>query len=250
MHDIDFLPIEYRVANSQRRTHMWRVVVVAMGLGCLIAGASYDQFQRNLLKSQLTAAQKRYQSGQLLGQKIARLESQLFAEQDEAALYAYLEHPWPRSRIIAEIVKPLPKDIYLERLTIEYRAGPKAVTRRDSVRAPKAPATEETKSARPAREDLDLLRGQYDEQDLIVTISGLIDDEASLHNYLARLELSEWFTSAELDDIQRDERDGLQYSRFRVELTVRQGYGQSDNDSNKPPKVASATSAFRPGGRL
>lgn len=247
MNDIDFLPAEYREANSQRRTHMWRVVVVAIGLGCLIGGASYDQFRQSLLESQLTAAQKRYQASQLLEQRIAGLESQLFAAQDEAELYAYLEHPWPRSRILAAIVEPLPKDIYLERLTIEYREAPRSVSRRDAVRPPTASGPEENASTRPAREDLDQLRARYDEQDLIVTIVGLIEDEASLHNYLARLELSDWFTSTELDDIQRDERDGMNYSRFRVELTVRQGYGQADSDSGQHPKVATAASSFMRG---
>lgn len=245
MQDIDFLPAEYRVANAQRRTHMWRVVVLAIGLGCLISGAAYDYFQRSLLKSQLDAAKKRYQASQLLGEQIAQLENELFAAQDKAHLFTYLDHPWPRSRILAAIVDPLPKDIYLERLTVTYRAAPRAISRRDNVRYTPPRAADEQASVNGAKADLEELRKRYDEQDLIVTLAGMVEDEANLHNYLARLELSDWFTATELNDIQRDEKDGMKVSRFRVELTVRPGHGQKTNSSSA--ELASASS-LRAGG--
>lgn len=247
MQDIDFLPAEYRVANAQRRTHMWRVVVVAIGLGCVISGASYDYFQRSLLKSQLNAAEKRYQASQLLGLQISQLEQELFAAQDEAHLFAYLDHPWPRSQILAAIVGPLPKDIYLERLTIAYRAAPRAISRRDNVRGPQKKPTEEQVIVRKADADLQELRKLYDEQDLIVTLAGMVEDEANLHNYLARLELSDWFIATELNDIQRDEHEGMTFSHFRVELTVRPGYGQADEPRLEPAEIASVSNPLAGG---
>ncbi|CAK9109404.1 Type IV pilus biogenesis and competence protein PilQ, partial [Durusdinium trenchii] len=125
------------------------------------------------------------------------------------------------SRILAAIVEPLPKDIYLERLTVTYRAAPRAISRRDNVRAAPPSPTEEQAAVNGAKADLAELRKHYDEQELIVTLAGMVEDEANLHNYLARLELSDWFTATELNDIQRDEKDGMKVSRFRVELTVR-----------------------------
>ncbi len=244
MHNIDFLPPQYREANAQRRTHMWRVIVVAMGLGCLISGASYDYFQRGLLKSQLVAAEARYAASQLLGQRISEFESELFAAQDEAELYTYLDHPWPRSHIIAAVVTPLPKDIYLDRLVVAYRAAPRAVSRRDAVRSTQPQSADENIILRPAHDDLMQLRKQYDDQDLIVTLLGRVEDETSLHSYLAQLESSEWFTATELGDIQRDHHDGTDISRFRVELTVRPGYGQPDGPQPHRSGIASASSSI------
>lgn len=244
MHNIDFLPEHYREVNAQRRTHLWRVIVVAMGLGCLLSGAGYDKFQRSLLKSQMVAAQKRYTASQLLGLRISKLESELHATQDEAELYVYLEHPWPRSRIIAAVVAPLPKDIYLDRLDIAYRDAPRAVSRRDAVRAKPAKASDENKTLSPARDDLRQLRKQYDGQDLVVTLSGLVEDETSLHNYLAQLESSDWFTSAELGDVQRDQHDGREFSRFQVELIVRAGYGQPDGPQPHRDGIASVSNSM------
>ncbi len=241
MHNIDFLPAQYREVKAQRRTQLWRVIVVAMGLGCLVSGAAYDQFQRGLLESQLVAARARVTSSQLLEQRICVFESDLYTAQDEAELHAYLEHPWPRSRVIAAVVKPLPEDIYLERLVVTYRPAPRAVSRRDAVRPTQPQTTDENAPRRPAREDLKQLQELYDEQDFVITISGLVEDETSLHNYLARLESSEWFTATELVDIQRDERDGRNFSEFRVDLTVRQGYGQPNGPQHHRGDVASAT---------
>ncbi len=227
MQDIDFLPARYLEQDANRRTHMWRVIVVAAGLGCFVGGGVYQWYRQSLLAEELASARKRHAASQALSERVAQFNQQLTAAHTKAELHAYLAHPWARTQILAALVRPLPREIDLESLEISYQATPVTVSRRDPVR-PGAPAAGGAEDApeEPTAIDLARLRKEYDERSLVVTMRGVVRDEPRLHAYMARLHQSELFIDVELSDVGRADDDGEVQSTFQARLIVLPGYGQ------------------------
>jgi Tfp pilus assembly protein PilN len=225
MHDIDFLPIEYRQQHARRQVQPWRVVVVIVFLGLLTAATFAHYHQRWQTDKQLAAIVPCYESAVQQNHLLAETQSQLQTMQSTAELFTYLRHPWPRTQMLAALRAPLPKEITLSQLQI-LRENPAEQT--PAQQRPPDKKTEEEKLGKtpPAQRDLQRFRDELDKARTLVRITGTSSDTGALHGYLGALGKSDLFAKADLRSIESIEGKQGTTCRFQAMLVVRPGYGQ------------------------
>jgi len=230
-YDVDFLPAEYRQNDDRRRRHARRVLV-ALGALAIIAALAWSQDrQSGRLAAELAAREPARAAAAQTEDALAELQSQLQLAQADADLLTYLRHPWPRTRILAAILRPLTDEITFEELSIhrELEAGRKFAERRFR-------ATEESEqepaNGMPAAGDLEELREEFDAGQTIVTVTGVTAESAALHQYLDALGQDALFVKSQLQSIEADADDPARI-RFRATLVVRPGYGQPDGPGSE-----------------
>ncbi len=225
MHEIDFLPAEYRERHRRSRQGARRL----LWLGCVaavLAGAAIGQeYRRQHLRAAMDMIEPVHAATSGQAKQLGSLQSHLQAARATAELVTYLRHPWPRTRILDEVLRPLPDALVLQRVSVERG-------RDDSSRGPKARRSRSVEQAEEARlaglppptRDLHRLRQEADLRPTVVEVSGTTEDSGALHRYLAVLEKCDLFAKVELQDVETSEtQSGL---RFHVMLVVRPGYGQ------------------------
>ena len=239
MHDIDFLPAECRKDHDRQAWYERRILLVA-GVATMIAAAAWSQSRRaQRLQDNLASCQPGCAAAAQTRETLNQLQSELQLARAGADLVTYLRHPWPRTRILAALLGPLPDKIRFEELKIVGEAPPGAQLARLRSSASQEEQQRELAGMPPATRDLKRLREQLDSQQTIVTVTGVTSDSASLHEYLGALGREELFSKAQLQSSGIDRSDPTSI-RFGITLVVRPGYGQpggpSGADAAAPPK--------------
>ena len=239
MNDVDFLPSEFRQNDDRHRWYVRRVLA-ATGVVAMIAALAWSQDRRSgRLAAELAVRGPARAAATQTKNALGELQSQLQLAQASANLVTYLRHPWPRTRILAAILGPLPDEITFEELHINrvVSAGRKPAERRS--RAGEEGDQEPTNRP-PAVRDLERLREESDAGQTIVTITGVTTESAVLHQYLGALGRDALFSKSQLQSIEADTDDPARI-RFSASLVVRPGYGQPDGPSgpNPPPPAQS-----------
>jgi len=235
MHDIDFLPSEYRQNDDEHRWYLRRVLV-ATGVVAMIAALAWSQDRRSDgLAAELAAREPARVAAVETKDALGELQSQLQLAQAGADLVTYLRHPWPRTRILAAILGPLPDEITFEELYVnrEVSVGRKPAERRSR---PGEEGDQEPTNQPSAIRDLERLREEFDSGQTIVTITGVTTESAALHQYLGALGRDALFSKSQLQSIEADTDDPARI-RFRAMLVVRPGYGQPDGPSAPKPQL-------------
>lgn len=234
MQDIDFLPPEFRQRHARHRHQTRRLALLGVGAAVLALAALGQQYRRQQARAELEMIEPVHAALVAQGRQLASLQAHLHSARATAELATYLRHPWPRTRILDEVLRPLPGELTLQRLAVD-RTPPE-------VRGPaerRSRSDEQAEEARraampPATRDLNRLRGEADPARTVVSVEGVTRDSAALHRYLAALEKCEMFSKAELVDVESSPaQTGL---RFSLMLVVRPGYGQPGGPT--PPAVA------------
>jgi Tfp pilus assembly protein PilN len=227
MHDIDFLPQEYRQRHARRQKNSWRLAVL-VGCAAVMAAIAVMQYRSlRRARTELKALLPKHEQAVEQNVRLSQLQAELQAAEADAALLAYLRHPWPRSQILATLLEPLPEAIVFEELSI----GPAGDPRR-GLRVPPRHAGQNRQSPEqldglpPAERDLKALREENDGQQISVSISGTTTDAASLHEYLGKLGASELIDEADLRSIEGENSEGQGLMRFSAVVVIRPGYGQ------------------------
>ncbi|MBN2023930.1 MAG: hypothetical protein JW809_14195 [Pirellulales bacterium] len=247
MNDIDFLPADFRRRHAKRNTHLWRLgVVVAVGL--LVSSTALAQHRRWRQANDAMAATNRVHDETMREvQQLGRLQLDGAAAEEEAQLIAYLLHPWPRTRILATVLQPLPDEIALEKIAIDQTLPPgQAATGAVTIVDPKA---EEQRVAglSPAARDLETFRRQMDRRQTVVTLSGETTRPETVHRYLDLLARSKLVAKAELDSLETADTDAIDKNvpegpmTFSATIVIRPGYGQPGGPTGSASAVAGAT---------
>ena len=226
MNQIDFLPQDYRREHTRRRRQVWQIVAVALVTG-IIATATFFQYQTAVrLQSRIDNLTPQYQEAQERNKRLADLKTKLEGERDKAELFTYLRHPWPRTQIVAALLRPLPEDVTLGKIRI-FRKLHSGV-RRQNVRSQAEREAEEKRlaSLSPAARDLQQIRSDVDQMQTEVTISGTTTQPTALHAYVGKLGREEFFSKAELESIESDKREKNGQMKFELHVLVQPGYGQ------------------------
>jgi Tfp pilus assembly protein PilN len=231
MNEIDFLPDRLRVTRREHKTRRLWYVGVAFCVLALAVASSLQFATRRRLTADLEVANAAYDSAQRDLLRLARAQAELAVAHDEAELLTYVRHPWPRTQIIAALLRPLPEAVSLTELRIGRES---AVQTNLGQFQPEvgvgAPPGADKRT--PARRDLERLRKSTDEQRTVAMLNGHAADGAALHRYLHELGRTPLFVGVELGSLESNaETDGK--TRFEVRLIVRPGHGQSDG--HKPP---------------
>ncbi len=246
---IDFLPPRYREQHAKRRNMVGRLLVLAAYVGLLAAGSVVQRARRAEAAAQLARAQHEVLAAQALSQELAAWQQRLLAERACAELITYLEHPWPRTQLLAAILPQLPESIHLSELRVfvsaeSQRGG--AFWQQASLggKAEKDPPPE------PAGVDLARLRTERDAAATYIHLSGIAQEQGTLHSFLHQLSRDELFAALELISIE-SLRSGAEFQgwEFQARIKLKPGYGQTGgpqgqaevalkNQSSGPPVIS------------
>ena len=226
MKNIDFLPEIYKQQRVQRRARRWWCTVAGI-FAVAVLGAAFSQWMiRRSIQRELTQVEPKYAEAlrretelQLVRQEISRAE-------EVANLYAYLAHPWPRTQLLAAIVRPLPESIRLSEVTIAFETLPQG-----PIINPASSATSSGGNANetpsPARADLAQLRSECDGRQVVLSLTGTATVLSELHAYVDQLGKSPLIAAAHLKGVESSGTGkAAGESRFHIHVVVRPGYGQ------------------------
>ena len=225
MYQIDFLPEEYRYRRAAHRQQVHRLLVLATSAALLGMASVFLYWQQRNLEEQLEMLRPTHTalSGQL--KQLTTLQNHLQSVRAMAELICYLRHPWPRTRILAEVLSPLPETVTLEQLSVDRQSSEPATPHRPLSQSEQEAEKAQLAAMPPPSRDLSRLRQEYDPMQTVVRLQGVTVDIAALHQYLATLEKADLFTKVSLVTL---EKTGEQESlRFQIKLVVRPGYGQA-----------------------
>ena len=199
------------------------VVLFGAALGAATIG---QQLLRRSVQLQIAALESRHLASQEQVRKLSNLHAEDRQAGELAALVTYLDHPWPRTQLLAEIVRPLPSTVRLTELSL-IQNEPAAPTDEASRRSPAAASAEEAaKKLPPAVHDLQELRKLHDRRETIIEITGQVQDVAPLHGYVAALGRSPLVVRARLKSIESAAaEEGLRTTRFTVTVLIRPAHG-------------------------
>ena len=220
MKNIDFLPDRYQERDLKRKATLWQYALL-LGFGSVLLAATLGQFvmKRSLQASLAELKQGRIETN-LKRERVQLLKQQLGNTEPVAALFTYLQHPWPRTQLIARITDALPESIVLDGVEIFEQQPNRSAFSSNEARAASSASS-------PAAADLLELRGDHDVSRLIVRIRGTAEETAALNEYVQQLGEVRLFRSVSLSSLQSQASQGKTMgSAFELNLIVRPGHGQ------------------------
>lgn len=226
MKNIDFLPDIYRQRAAALRARLWWGMLVVMFGMTLGATAIGQQLLRRSVQLQLDALEPRHLASQEQVRKLSDLHAKDQQEGELAALITYLDHPWPRTQLLAEIVRPLPPTVRLTELSLVQNEQVAPVGEADAGAPAGTPEEEAAKKLPPAVHDLTELRKLHDRRETIIEITGQVQDVAPLHGYVAALGRSPLVARARLKSIESAAaEEGQRTTRFTGAVLIRPCHG-------------------------
>ena len=226
---IDFLPEKYRQATKRRQTSYWRAVVVVL-FGAVFAATAGGVFiVERKVQSEYVIVAAKHAAASEADLRLKQKEAKLAELQSYADLITFLRHPWPRSRIVHELLVVLPEGVTIEKLRI--LSEPKTVA------VSEAPAETGEAAAKNVGADLATLRDAAIAADLVVRLEGMTDDQPALHGYLQRLVGPGFFINAEVEQIESVRTGNVRMSKFTARVVVRPGWGMpgGPSETDLPP---------------
>lgn len=246
MHDVDFLPAEYHQQRAERRGR-WRRVVVLLAFAALLGAATFvEHRRRQRLLADLDAVQPLHEQAVQRTARLAELQAKAQAARAEADLYAYLRHPWPRTRLLEALLASLPDEVVFEQLEIRGEPAGVRVLSAPSVRFESRSEEEQKTRLPPAVGDLKRLRAEFDPEQTVVTLIGRTAEGGALHRYLGELGKSDLFTKVQLRSIETVKGDRGPILRFQAVVVVRPGYGQPGGPAGPDKQALAQATATRP----
>src|SRR5437764_110225 len=232
MKTIDFLPDIYRQRDALRRARIWWAIVVMIFGGVLGSSTVAQVWLRHGLKQQLEALAAEYASSQTQVQELSTLQAQIMRAGQEASLYTFLRNPWPRTQLLAEVVRPLPDAIRLAKISIleeeqaktAIQVGPRNIKAEEEAAA-KAP---------PAEKDLVKLQDDVGRRQTTIEIDGYTSDVPRLHAYVADIHQSPLIAGATIKSLEAAATNQQARTRFTLRLMVRPGYCQKGDAAQAP----------------
>ncbi|MDX1947426.1 MAG: hypothetical protein SFU86_18640 [Pirellulaceae bacterium] len=244
MKNIDFLPDIYRQRAATLRARVWWGVLVVLFGAALGSTAIGQFFIRRSIEQQLLALEPRHAAAQEHVRKLTELNAQDRQAGELASLVTFLDHPWPRTQLLAEIVRPLPESVKLTELALVLSEIPQAVGEASAGPPPGVSAEASALVVAPAVHDLEKLRELHDDRETVIEITGQTTDIAPLHGYVAALARSTLVSKARLKSIESSAgHEGARTTRFTVLVVVRTCHGIRGGEQ---AKTALATQEGRP----
>jgi Tfp pilus assembly protein PilN len=224
MKTIDFLPDIYRQRAALRMARVWWCLVVVLFSGAIGSSIVAQVWLRVSLQRQLAVVEEAFLTSQVQVKELATLQSQIARSAQEASLFTYLQHPWPRTQLLAQVVKPLPSSIRLTQIHIREEDLPRETPQAGPLH--RGGDAQAAAKLRPPEEDLAKLQQETDFKQTVVEIQGLTPDVGDLHEFVAELNDSALIASAHIKSLEADQAQQHVRTRFTLRLIVHPGYGQ------------------------
>lgn len=241
MKNINFLPESFNHQRTLRHArHWWLGVGVLFGL-IISAAASGQWVLRRSLEAQLRSIEPQYLLAQQQQAEIKQLTANKRQSEELAALYSYLEYPWPKTQLLSAISQPQPESIQLLSLNILEQADAlPAIRSGDGDTNHTTGGGDKTQEITP-QSVLAELRGEHDRRRTILELSGEAENAKELHDYVDSLAKSPVFASASLKGLESTQGDSTKkVSKFEIRVVVQPGHGQpgSPTRNARPAEVA------------
>ena len=243
---IDFLPSRYREQQAQRLNFVWRLLILCAYVGLLAVGSMVQRSRRTDAKLDLTRAKQKVAQAEALSNELATWQQRLKKQRTAAELIAYLQHPWPRTQILAAVLPKLPRSIHLNELRVQ--AVNEAGANVPAWQQPNRSGKEETKTpVEPPAMDLAQLQRERDAAATYIYLLGCAQNQNELHEFLHLLTGDKLFASVELISVEslRAERE-LQGYEFQARIKLRPGYGQAGGPSGPEESSSETVAADHP----
>lgn len=229
MKQIDFLPEVYRERMKLRRARVWWGLVMLIFGAAIGSTAAAQYWLRSSVEQQYAELETQFIAAQEQVKRLAQLQTDNRTAGQWAGLVTYLEQPWPKSQLVAEVVRPLPDALLLTELVI----GEEETVRQIEETGPRrrGPRENEAASAKipPAQADLDQIRRTHDLRRVVIEISGTTPDDAPLHEYVTQLGHSPLVAKAQIKSFGRRPGASIQTPKnFTVQIEFRASHGQPD----------------------
>jgi Fimbrial assembly protein (PilN) len=234
---IDFLPEIYRQREALRRARLWWGIVVVIFSSAIAASALAQAWLRHGLHQQLDELAPQFAQAQTQVQELAGLQSQILRAGHEASLYTFLEGVWPRTQLLAEVVRPLPESIRLTQIHL----ADEELARTAILPGPRNTKADEEVAAKASAPEQDLakLQEDSDRRQTTIEVDGHTADVTRLHKYVEDLSRSPLVAAANIKSLEAAPANQQARTRFTLRVIVRPGYCQRGGD-------ASATAATTP----
>ena len=227
---IDFLPSRFRQETVHRKANVWRILVAVLFAAVLLASAVYQQLLRRGTERDLARVGEAFEQANALASRLAALQGRLREADAEADLLTYLRHPWPASQLLAAALAPLPDCLTLDEIHLIRDQPSSSESGATVVMVPPRAATSgdgtEKKKGTPAQRAAAVLRKEYDCRPVVLIMSGLTSDTASLQRYLVTLGEVHLFSKVELTSLEAPGGENAHKLHFSARLVVRSGAGQ------------------------
>ncbi|QDU75068.1 hypothetical protein Pan97_20890 [Bremerella volcania] len=217
--EIEFLPKKYR---EKRKSHNFQISRLLLIVG-IVAGMSavllYQLASLHSVNLQVAALDQQHEKVMQLMQEVDRRRNEVAVKRHHAKLLTFLDHPYPKSQVIAAIANPLPTEITITRLqvTVEQIAAANA-----------KPASEKGKAVpkgHPMELDLKVLIDEAKSRRCTVEVEGTTDDTSCLYTFLASLHQAEIIESAKIESIDPQQKtDGSEFSHFTAHVKIKRAY--------------------------
>jgi Tfp pilus assembly protein PilN len=225
---IDFLPDIYRQRETLRRARLWWGIVVLVFSSALGASTIAQALLRHSTQQQLDSLAAEYAAAQTQVQELSTLQAQIVRAGHEANLYTYLENPWPRTQLLAQVVRPLPDCIRLSQIHIAEQESAKTAVQ-VGPRSTKAEEEAATKATGPEK-DLARLQDEYDRRQTTIELDGHSTDVPRLHEYVSAISRSPLVAGATIKSLEAAANQAGK-TRFTLRLVIRPGYCQQPNET-------------------
>src|SRR5262245_40040305 len=174
MKNIDFLPDIYRQRAALRKARTWWCLVIILFGGTIGSAIAAQVWLRVGLKRQLAAIEETFIASQTQVKELATLQAQIAKSGQEASLFTYLQHPWPRTQLLAQVVQPLPKSIRLTQIHVREEELP----RETQSAGPQHRGNEPEVKLQPPEEDLAKLQQESDYKQTVIELQGFTPEVA------------------------------------------------------------------------
>jgi Tfp pilus assembly protein PilN len=244
--NIDFLPELYHHQRVLGRSRLYWMGV-AMLFALAIAGTASSQWLlKRALDAQVSFVEPKYVIAQQRQAEIAKLMENRKRAEELAALYMYLEHPWPRTQLLAAIAQPLTPSIHLTSLNLIEQMEATPVARGEEKDTNYSNAESVKSELVTPHSVLARLRSEHDHQRTVLELSGEFANAKELHAYVDSLARSPLFASASLKGLESGSEDpAKKTSRFNIRVVVRPGYGQPGAPVRKSEEAEVAAVGIR-----
>jgi len=219
---VDFLPERYLEQSEGRKNQLFRVLVLCMLGTAILTAAAWQWNLRRQVAADLDAITAQFDAAQATRAQLDTLHQQLRRKRDEAALYACLRHPWPTTRVLAELAGPLPDSIRLTEIRYAHDGlgADQPAPTHPAATGDAASAAGTSASATP--EDLAQVRAEVRRLPRVILLTGQTTDPAAVHRYLAALGKGRLFAQVELHGLEgRPSNASSSSVEFRTRLVLR-----------------------------
>ncbi|MBA2114974.1 hypothetical protein [Bremerella alba] len=217
--EIEFLPKKYREKQKSHNFQVSRLLLIVVIVAGMSSVLLYQLASLHSVKRQVAALDDQHEKVVQLMQEVDQRRGEVVVKRHHAKLLTFLDHPFPKSQIIAAIANPLPTEIAITRVQVTVEQVASTNAKPPSEKGKKAP------QGHPMELDLKQLIDEVKAHRCTVEVEGTTDDTSCLYTFLASLHQAEIIESAKIESIDPHQKtDGSEFSNFTAHVKVKRGY--------------------------